>query len=411
MTPPLPTLPGSRRHLAPRSAFVLTVSVVVCFLAASSAPSPLYGLYREAWGFSAAMLTAVFASYAFALLAALLLFGSLSDHLGRRTVIVLALVLEIVSVLLFWQAPSVGWLFAARIVQGLATGIATSALSAMLLDLHPRRGALFNSVAPMLGMGLGALGTGLLVQYAGRPTHLVFELLLPVLALQTLLAWWLPDTVVPRPGVWRSLRPQVEVPAAARATLWRVLPLNTAGWALGGFYLSLGPTLARQVTDSASPVVGGALITTLVISGAVAIVFVQSRPPRGVLLGSAATLAAGLAVTLAGVQAHAAWAFFGGTLVAGLGFGAGFNGAVRSLVPLAAPHERAGLMASFFVLSYLAFAIPAIAAGLGAGWVGLKTTALGYGGLLVLLALVALAASLRQRGHDTGAAEGQTLLK
>ena len=81
--------------------------------AASSAPSPLYGLYREAWGFSAATLTAVFASYAFALLAALLLFGSLSDHLGRRTVIVLALVLEIVSVLLFWQAPSVGWLLSA----------------------------------------------------------------------------------------------------------------------------------------------------------------------------------------------------------------------------------------------------------------------------------------------------------
>jgi predicted MFS family arabinose efflux permease len=393
---PSSVLPAPPARLPASGAFALTVSILVCFLAASSAPSPLYGLYREAWGFSAAMLTAVFASYAFALLAALLFFGSLSDHLGRRAAIVLALLLEIASVLLFRQAPSVGWLFAARIVQGLATGIATSALSAMLLDLHPRRGALFNSVAPMLGMGIGALGTGLLVQYAGRPTHLVFELLLPVLAAQALLAGWLPDTVRPRAGVWRSLRPQVAVPAAARAALWSVLPLNTAGWALGGFYLSLGPTLARLVTDSASPVVGGALIATLVTSGAAAIFAVRARPPRAVLLGSAATLAAGLAATLAGVQAHAAWAFFGGTLVAGLGFGAGFNGAVRSLVPLAAPHERAGLMASFFVLSYLAFAVPAIAAGIATGRVGLKTTALCYGGLLVALALAALAASLRR---------------
>lgn len=387
----------STRRLGPAASLWLVASLVVSFLAASSAPSPLYGIYREAWGFSALTLTLIFSSYAVALLAALLVFGALSDHLGRRVVIVAAVLLEIVSVILFWQAQSAGWLLAARIVQGFATGIATSSLSATLLDLHPARGALLNSVAPMFGMAIGALGTSVLVQYAPSPTHLVFELLLALLAAQAVASAFLPDTLQPRPGAWQSLRPRVHLPAAARPTLWRILPLNTAAWALGGFYLSLGPTLARQVTGSHSHLVGGALIAALVLSGAVAILFVRQRPPATVLLGAACALGAGLVLTLFGVHGQSAALLFGGTVVAGLGFGSGFNGAVRRLVPLAAAHERAGLMSSFFVLSYLAFSLPAIAAGLCAGLFGLQATALGYGALLVVLAATAVAGMLRDR--------------
>lgn len=384
--------PSSRSRLGPSAALWLVASLVVSFLAASSAPSPLYGLYREAWGFSALTLTLIFSSYAIALLAALLVFGALSDHLGRRVVIVAAVVLEIVSVLLFWQAQSPAWLLAARIVQGFATGIATASLSATLLDLDPARGALLNSVTPMFGMALGALGTSALVQYAPQPTRLVFELLLVLLILQALAAVFLPDTLKPRPGAWQSMKPRIHIPSAARATLLRILPLNTAAWALGGFYLSLGPTLAKLVTGQRTHVVGGAAIATLVLAGAVSILYVRARPARPVLLGAASLLSAGLLLTLGGVHLSSGALFFGGTLVAGLGFGASFNGAVRSLVPLAAAHERAGLMSSFFVLSYLAFSLPAIAAGLCAGLFGLQATALGYGALLVAMGLTALLA-------------------
>lgn len=398
-TPALATAPAALRapglRLGTTASLWLTVSLVVSFLAASSAPSPLYALYREAWGFSPLALTVIFSSYAFALLAALLVFGALSDHLGRRTVILASLLIELLSIVLFWSADSAGWLLAARIVQGFATGIATSALSATLLDLSPARGALFNSVAPMFGMAVGALGASALVQFAPAPMHLVFDVLLAILALQTLAALFLPDTVTRRPGVWQSLRPRIAIPPAARATLWRILPLNTASWALGGFYLSLGPTLAKLVTGTTAPTTGGALIATLVLAGAAAIGWVRLRPAPAVLAGSALALVIGLSLTLIGVHAGSGLAFFGGTLVAGLGFGAGFNGAVRSLVPLAAPHERAGLMAGFFALSYLAFSVPAIIAGLGTGLFGLHATTLGYGGLLVAMALVALVASLR----------------
>ena len=390
-------IPQSATIVAPRpsgrmgrgAAVWLVVSIVVTFLAASSAPSPLYAVYREAWGFSAFTLTVVFASYAFALLSALLVFGALSDHIGRRSVILLALALELGSVLLFWQAESTGWLLAARVLQGVATGIATSALSATLLDLDPIRGALLNSVAPMFGMALGALGTSALVQFAPAPTRLVFDLLLLLFALQTLGALFLPDTVSRRAGAWPSLIPSVHLPAQARPTMWRIAPLNTAGWALGGFYLSLGPTLARLISGVPSPLIGGALISTLVMSGAVAIFVTRRHPPQAVLPGSALALGGGLALTLIGVQWSSSAALFAGTLVAGLGFGAGFNAAVRRLVPLALPHERAGLMSSFFVMSYLAFSVPAIGAGLAVGWFGLHATTLGYGSLLIVMTLVA----------------------
>lgn len=383
-------------RLTADAALWLKAFVLLTFLAASSAPSPLYTIYRTTWGFSALTLTVVFASYAFALLLALLVFGSLSDYLGRRSVLVSAIVIEIISIVLFWQAQSVGWLLAARIVQGLATGIATSTLNAGLIDLHRERGPLVNSVAPLLGMAVGAFGTSVLVQFAPEPTKLVFELLLLVLVLQATAALYLPETNERRTGAWRSMRPAIAIPVAARKTLWQVLPVNTAQWALGGFYLSLGPSLAFSVTGSHVPVVGGAFVAALVLSSAIAVMFVRRHAPRLVLMGGTMLLASGLAITLAGIYLHSTAILFLGTAIAGLGFGAAFNGSIRSLAPLASQNERAGLMSGFFALSYLAFSVPAILAGLGVGHFGLQTTSLFFGAALIVLALFALISMQRE---------------
>lgn len=383
--------PSAPRQLGASASLWLLASILVAFLAASSAPSPLYAIYRQAWGFSALTLTIVFSAYAFALLGALLVCGGLSDFRGRRDVILLALGLEIGALVLFLQADSVGTLMGARALQGFATGLVTSALSAALIDIDHGRGALVNSVAPMIGMGIGALGTSLLVQFAPAPTQLVFELLLLVLIVQAAATWFLPETAVRRPGAWRSLWPSVTIPHQARAMLWQILPVNTAQWALGGFSLSLGPTLARIVTGNHSPLMGGAAIAALVLTSAAAILVVRTHDARAVLKGGAIVLAAGMAVTLAGIARHSAPAYFIGTAIMGAGFGAGFNGSLRSLVGLARPEERGSLMAGFFSLSYLAFAVPAIAAGLAVGYVGLYATALGFLAGIMTLVLLALA--------------------
>jgi MFS family permease len=394
---PLPATPAVPGRMSRDAALWLNASILVAYLAASTAPSPLYALYREAWGFSALTLTVVFATYAFALLGALLFFGALSDHRGRREVVLASLGLEIASLLVFRQADSVAWLVAARALQGVATGIATSALSAGMLDIHRERGSLLNSVSPLVGMGVGALGAGALAQFAPAPTRLVFDVLLAILAAQALAAFFLPETVSKRPGALAAMKPQLAVPARAWPTLWQVLPVNTAQWALGGFYASLGPSLARIVTGIHSPLVGGGVVATLVLSGALAVLGVRTRPARAVLAGGTSALVVGLAVTLGGVELHSTALFFAGSLIAGLGFGAAFNGTMRSLVPLAEAHERAGLMSTFFVLSYLAFSVPAILAGLMAGRFGLQAASVGYGLLLVALGVVALAMMARQK--------------
>ena len=399
MTPTFaPTaMPAGGARMSRTAALWLNASMLVTFLAASTAPSPLYALYREAWGFSALTHTLVFGSYAFALLGALLVFGSLSDHRGRREVVIGALVVEFASLLVFRNAVSVEWLFVARLLQGAATGVATAALSAGMLDVDRERGSLLNSVSPLVGMGIGALGAGALAEFAPAPTQRVFDVLMIVLALQTLAAFWMPETVSRRPGAFASMRPQLAVPSRVWPTLWRVLPVNTALWALGGFYSSLGPSLARVVTGVHSSTLGGGVVSALVLSGAVAVMFMRTRAARVALAAGTVALVVGVGVTLSGVQTHSTALFFLGSVIAGLGFGAGFNGSLRTLVPLAEAHERAGLLSTYYVLSYVAFAVPAIAAGVLVGHVGLQAASLMYGALLVVLALLALAMMARRR--------------
>src|SRR4051794_32790751 len=186
-TPPMiSTSPRTLTHpsLSRGAAFWMLAATLGFLLFASSAPSPLYVVYQAKWDFSPLTLTSVFAVYVVALLLALLFAGSLSDHIGRRPVLVLALIVQAAGMGLFVAAQGVELLFAARIVQGVATGVAIGAISAALIDLQPpgrpALGALVSSAAPLLGLAAGALGSGLLVQYGPDPLRLVYWLLLGI---------------------------------------------------------------------------------------------------------------------------------------------------------------------------------------------------------------------------------------
>lgn len=379
-----------RAGFTDRTALVYLSFILMSFLAASSAPTPLYHLYQEAWGFSAGTLTLVFAVYAFSLLAALLTVGSLSDYLGRRPVLLLALLLEIPAMLLFIYADNVSWLIAARLLQGFATGMATSVLGAALLDYHREQGALINSLSPLVGMACGALGTSLLLQYAPWPLQLSYMVVLVCFVVQVVLLWRLRESVSPQAGALASLRPALSVPPQARQALLRMLPVDVATWSLGGFFLSLAPSLVRAATGSTSNLLGGALVATLTLSGAVAIAVLRNGAAQLSLVLGASLLATGAALILAAVHTGTVLLFFAGTVVAGAGFGSGFLGSVRSVMPLAHAHERAGLMATFYVLSYLAFCLPALCAGFLVQHFGLIATSNGYIIGLISLSLLAL---------------------
>ncbi len=387
-----------------RSSLVFLAVTLLTFLAASSAPTPLYHLYQEGLHFSAGMLTLIFGVYALSLLAALLTVGSLSDHLGRKPVIFTALVLNMLAMLLFINEGSVAWLIAARTVQGFATGMATAVLGAALLDTDRQQGPLVNSVAPLLGMACGAMGSSVLAEFAPLPTQLIYWTLLALMLVQALYVWRLPETVDRIPGAVASLRPTLHVPPQARRALWLSLPVDVAVWAMGGFYLSLAPSLVRAATGSTSNLIGGGLVAVLTLSGALMIFTLRNRPASKVLRLGAALLAVGVALILTAVHTASLPLFFIATLIAGSGFGAGFLGALRSVVPLALPHERTGLMSAFYVLSYLAFCLPSLLAGNLIRSFGLIATTDDYGAVLILLALGALVALLLQDSAKSKAA-------
>src|SRR4051794_17771125 len=192
----------SSRTLSPRLAYGLVAAVIGLALFASGTPSPLYATYRELWGFSSVVLTLVYATYAFGVLASLLLAGRISDQWGRRPVLLVALGSLAMTSVLFMLADSVAWLFVARALQGVATGLALGAASAALLDLHPRRDpagvGLTNGVVSAGGMGLGVLLSSALVQLAPAPRVLPYVLLLLLFVIAFVGALMMPEPVQER---------------------------------------------------------------------------------------------------------------------------------------------------------------------------------------------------------------------
>lgn len=383
--------PRAPRRLPSAVAFALLASIAVSLLAGSSAPTPLYAIYQAEWGFSPITVTIVFSVYALAVLAALLVFGRLSDHVGRRPVLLVALALQVVVMVVFATAGGVPELLLARVLQGLSTGAALGALGAGLLDLDRARGTVANAVAPLTGTATGALGAAVLVQYLPAPTHLVYVLLAGVFVMQWAGVALMAETASPRAGARASLRPQFALPAATRRPLLVAAPALVAAWSLAGFYGSLGPSLVRLVAGSDWLVLGGLALFTLAGSGALAVLLLGDADPQRMMgLGTLALLA-GVGVTLLATLDSSAVVFFAGAVVAGAGFGAAFQGALRTVVPTAALHERAGVLSIVFVISYLAMGLPAIAGGvLVVDGGGVLVTAREYGAAAMALAALAL---------------------
>jgi len=352
-------------HLSRKAAFYLLASIVVSFLAGSSVPTPLYALYQARWGFSPIVVTVIFGIYAIAIL--------------------------------FATADGLTQLMLARVLQGLAAGAAVAALGAGMIDLDKTLGATANAVAPALGTATGGILAGFMVQYLPAPTHLVYAFLGIVFVLQGIGVLLMRETISPRAGALASLKPQFRLPQAVREPLLLAIPVLVAVWSLASFYGALGPTLVRGLLGSDSPLFGGLALFALAASACLGVLVLQHREARLLMTFGASTLVVGVGLTVWTLPHHSLALFFLGTMIAGVGFGTGFQGAVRSIVPFAAPHERAGVLSIVFIVSYLALGVPAVAAGERLVQHGdILGTAREFGTVVMALALLAvLAMALR----------------
>ncbi|WP_347057010.1 MFS transporter [Blastococcus sp. HT6-30] len=374
-------------------AFWTTAGLLLLVLAASGVPTPLYRVYQEQFGFGPGMLTTVFGIYALALLAALLVAGGLSDHVGRRPVVAAGLLLQAAAMLVFLTADAVSWLLVARVLQGLSMGVLTGTLGALLLDTqHANRplGALVNSAGPGVGLSLGAVSAAVVVEYVASPTRWVFAVLTAALLLAAAVVALLPETSPRGPGALRSLRPTVRVPRTQRPAFFAAVPAMVAAWALGGLYLSLGPSLVASVFGIEDHLVGSLLVLAMQGTAAVGAVLGRNLAPERAMVAGAAVFAVGVAGTIAALVTGQVAVLFVSAVVSGLGFGLSFLGAVATVSAGVAPAERAGLLSSVFVVGYLSFSVPAVVAGSAAAVIGLETVTEIYAAVLVVLALLAI---------------------
>jgi MFS family permease len=381
-----------RRTLPRRAAFWLLAATFCLLFVAAAAPAPLYRVYQAEWRFSVTTLTAVFAVYALVLLVTLLMFGSVSDYFGRRSTIAAGLAAYGMACGVFLAAGGVAALFVARALQGVAVGLATGALGAAMIELQPEGSGLaapVSTAANPLGLALGGFLTSLLVQYGPARTHLVWWLLLAadLAALVAVLA--IPESRAAPSRTRPSFRPRLRVPLEARGAFAAALPCVIGVWALGGFYLSLGPSLAAQLLRSQNLLWGGFVIALLFGVGVPITLVVRNHTPSKIMLGGCEALFAGVLITFAAIATRTPTLLLAGSAVAGLGWGPAFMGAYDTIVTLARPEDRAGLIAAIFTVGFLALSIPAVIAGIATSHYGLHTTALVYTPVVAVLVATA----------------------
>ncbi|WP_394771131.1 MFS transporter [Lacisediminihabitans sp.] len=387
--------------------FVVAAAAGAATLTAASAPSPLYPVYQRLWGFSAFVLTVIFAVYVAALLAALLTVGSLSDRIGRRPVASGALVLLALGMVFFVTAGDSGGLMAARIVQGFAVGAATGTLTAMILDSgpSPRVGSIVSSAVPSLGIAIGAVLAGALVEFAPLPRQLVFWILAIVYLVLAALVWLIPERARPESSpegsIWRSLLPSAGIPSSMRPIFFALVPSIGATWALGGLYQSLGSSVIGTVFEVHNHFVVGIVLGVFFVAGMGGTVVSAVVPPQLREWFGYATLVVGVVITIAAMLSSTLPLYVVGSAIAGLGFGAAFRFAVHALGEAAPIAKRGEVFASMYIVSYVAFSVPALAAGLAVAPFGLEPTAVAYGALDVTLVVIATGAGfLRARRRN-----------
>lgn len=363
-------------------------------------PTPLYPIYQRELGFGGLMVTVVFATYAVGVLAALLLFGRLSDRIGRKPVLLPGLAVAAASSLVFLIPDSLPALFVGRVLSGLSAGIFTGVATATIVDLAPESGraraGLLAAACNVLGLGLGPVLAGLLADVAPYPLVLPYLVHLALLVPAAVAVAVVPETVRREPGPVRLEVQRLGVPAEVRSVFVRAGIAGFAGFAVLGFFTAVTPLFVSQVLRNPSHLLSGLVVFSLLGSSTVGQLLSARVSLRTSLLGGCLALATGIAVVGAGIALVSLPVLLVGAAVAGLGQGAVFRAGLQSVTGAAPAQRRSEVASSYFLVVYVAISIPVIGAGAGTQVFGLVPTAVVFSGLVAALALVAFGSLLRR---------------
>lgn len=388
--PPHPARPRRWRFRA-------TAYTLLILLTGTNLPTPLYRGYAARFGFSPLVVTLIFAVYVAVLIPSLLVAGPLSDAIGRRAVVLPATALAALGSLAFALAAGTGWLFAARVLQGVALGAASGPLTAALVELEPtgdrRRAALASTVASVGGLGLGPVLGGLLAQYGPAPRVLPFAVEIALLAPGVAAIATLPTA---RSGNrWRPRRSGI--PAGMRAVFATTGAASFLAFAVIGLSLCLVPTYVATLSGSTNLLLGGASVALMLACSAIAQVVGHGRPARTLELLGLPLLAAGLALLALAGGLSSLSLLLVATMIAGTGQGLAFLGGLTAVNQAAPAGRHADVVSSYYVIIYLGVGVPVIGVGLLTTLVGLLAAVQYFAGVVAVLCLVVLIALARTR--------------
>jgi MFS family permease len=389
---------------ARRRGYASTATVLVLIMLGGTLPVPLYVLYEQQMGFGPLGVTVVFAAYVLGTLFALVALGDLSDHVGRRKVLALAVVCAAVSTGLFLAATNIWWLIVARVVSGVAAGLVTGTATAALAELQPRgdhrAAAVVASGSNMTGLGLGPLTAGLFAEYVAMPLHSVFWAYLGICAVALAAVLVIPETVRSPDGAI-SFRPRLAAPPEVRTPLIGAGLGVFAAFTVLGLFSSLVPTFLHGILGVHNlALIGGASFLIFVTAAVSQAVSARMASRRSLEVGLPLLLVT-LAVLESALFAKALWLFVVATLAGGVAVGFIFRGGLSELNRLAQPQHRAAVVSTFFVAAYVGLGLPAVLTGLISLAIGPVDASAWVSGLAA--AAVALAFVVVRRSFGTAA--------
>jgi MFS family permease len=385
---------GRRAGLA-FAAFALAIAML-----GTTLPTPLYGLYRVRFGYSELTITVIFATYAAGVITALLVFGRLSDEIGRRPMLLAGLALAALSAGAFLLADGLALLIAGRVLSGLSAGIFTGTATATLMDLaapgRRARATLVATFANMGGLGSGPLLTGFLADWAGSPLRATFWVGLALLAPAAIGVWAMPETVVTtsRP----RLRPQsLTVPAQLRATFVEAALAGFAGYAVIGLFTAVAPAFLGEELGVTSPAVIGLVVFAVFAASMAGQAMLRLLPEAVALPAGCLALIAGMGTFALSLAVSSLGLLVLGGVIAGVGHGLAFRAGLGAVSAEAPAEQRGAVASSYFVVMYAAIALPVIGVGVLAQATGLRPAGLIFAGAVAAVATVVLALLVRER--------------
>jgi MFS family permease len=361
---------GQRAGSVPRRRHVVAVaSIITVAFAGSVVVTPLYSLYQRKFGFSEITLTLVYAVYVVGNVAALLVFGQVSDQIGRRRVALPALALAAGSAVLFIVADATAWLFAGRLLIGLAVGVASGTGTAWLADqFGPGRhetATLTAATANMTGIALGPLVGGLLAGYAPAPLQLPLVVYIVALAVVV--------TAVARTPEMRSehrrhvadvrVRLRVGVP---RDVLGAFTPPAITGFiifALGGLYFALIPNVVIRDLHERNVAVGGLVVCELAVVATVLILLSRRLRPTVAMTGGLVLLLPAVALVASAQAAKSMPVLLVATALAGAALALGYRGSLQVVNDIAPDDRRAEVLSTYYIACFVGNAVPVIGVG------------------------------------------------